>query len=292
MTTLSELVETIGSSLRSFTGVQEQVTFLTGDATSGDLTLNVFPTESPVRGIVEIDDELIYVLSGDATGATLSVPPFGRGYRGSTAAAHSANDMVTIDPAFPRVDIIKSINQVIESLGPNLFQVKTDDFPYLVTTIGHELPADCERVLEVKAIYPDDPEDHWQTIPRWTFDTTSPIGTGNMLNLYHPIMQGVDIRVVYQAKFLPLTVDFATSGIPESYADLLLYGVAARMMRFLDPARVQLHSVENLSRAQVIQAGDAGRSANQMYAMFQSRVAEERRKLLELIPAQSNYLSR
>lgn len=292
MTTLTELVETIGSALHSFTGVQEQVTYLTGAATSSALTLTVSPTDSPVRGVVEIDDEMIYVLSTDITGATYTIPPFGRGFRGSTAAAHDINDMVVIDPAFPKAEIIKAINQIVESLGPNLFQVKTNDFAYVVTTIGHQLPADCERVLEVKAKHPTDPEAHWQTIPRWTFDTTSPLATGNTLNLYSPILQGVDIRVTYQAKFLPITTDFATAGVPESYADLILYGVAARMLRFLDPARVQLHSVENLSRAQVVQAGDAGRTANQMFAMFQSRVAEERRKLLELVPIQSNYLTR
>lgn len=292
MTTLTELVETISSALHSFTGVQEQVTHLTGSATSSALTLTVEPSDAPARGVIEVGNELIYVSSTDATGATYTVPPFGRGFRGSTAASHSTNDMVVIDPAFPKSEIIKAINQVVESLGPNLFQVKTNDFEYQVTVIGHQLPADCERVLEVKAHHPDDPEDHWQPVPRWTFDTTSPLATGNTLNLYHAILQGVDIRVTYQAKFLPITTDFATAGVPESYADLILYGVAARMLRFLDPARVQLHSAENLSRAQVVQAGDAGRTANQMYAMFQSRVAEERRKLLELVPIQSNYSTR
>lgn len=292
MTTLTELVETISSALHSFTGVQEQVTYLTGAAASGDLTLSVAPTDAPARGIVEVDNELIYVLSTDATGATMTIPPFGRGFRGTTAAAHVINSMVAFDPAFPKAEIIKAVNQIVEGLSPNLFQIKTTDLTYVSTEIGHQLPADCERVLEVKAKHPNDPENLWQPIPRWTFDTTSPLATGNTLNLYHPILAGVDIRVTYQAKFLPVATTLADAGVPESYADLLLYGVAARMMRFLDPARVQLHSVENQSRAQAVQAGDAGRSANQMFAMFQTRVAEERRKLLELTPAQSNYLSR
>ena len=64
------------------------------------------------------------------------------------------------------------------------------------------------------------------------------------------------------------------------------------MIRFLEPARLQLGSVENISRAQLIQAGDAGRTATQLFALYQQRVAEERRRLLEQYPARPNFLAR
>lgn len=103
---------------------------------------------------------------------------------------------------------------------------------------------------------------------------------------------GWTVRVVYVARFGAVTTDLATAGIPDSYEDILVYLVTSRMIRFLEPARLQLGSVENISRAQMIQAGDAGRTATQLFALGQQRIAEERRLLIEAFPPRPNYLSR
>lgn len=288
MTTLSELVDSIASALHSYSGLQEQVTWLSTGCDASTTSLSVASTETVMRGIAEIDDELVYVNTSDS--GTLTLAPFGRGFRGSTAAAHSANAMVTFDPAFPRVEIKRAINQCIEGLFPGLYQTKLTTVTYSVPAVGHALPADVEKVLSVKANLPSDAEDYWAPIHRWSFDTTD--ADGNVLNLYAPLTAGVSIQVVYAAKFGALTTDFATAGLPESYADLIMYCVTSRMMRFLEPSRITLGSAENVSRAQVVQSGDAGRTANQLYAMYQTRLAEERRKLLDLNPPDLHFLPR
>lgn len=288
MTTKTELVDSIHAALHSYTGVQEQVTWLTSAIDASTTTIPVNGADTVMRGVVEIDEELLYVNSTDA--ANLILAPFGRGFRGSTAATHALNAQVTFDPAFPRREIIKTINRVIESLFPHLYQHKTEDITYVSTTVAQPVASDVESVLGVLGQYPGDPADYWTPIVRWSYDANTP--DGKVLNLHEQYAPGTLIRVVYRARFGELTTDFATSGIPESYEDLLLYGVTAQMVRFLEPGRLQLPTVENVSRSQVVNSGDAGRTANQLYAMFQARLAEERRSLLEMNPPTINFLSR
>lgn len=285
MTTRSELITRITSALHSYSGVHESVTYLTGGISDTATSLPVNSTDSVKRGLVEIDDELIYV---DSVSSTLSVPPFGRGYRSSTAAAHSSGAMVLVDPAFPRFEIGKAVDQVVEALYPALYQVLETTLDSQVVDRSYTLPAGVETILRVETKWDQDPSDYWHPINNWEFEP----GTAPVLNLYEGALPGWDIRVVYTQKFGALTTDFATAGIPESYVDLIEFGVTSRMIRFLEPARLQLGSVENVSRAQVIDAGAAGRTATQLFALYQQRVAEERRRLLEQFPPRPNFLAR
>lgn len=295
MATLRELIESIHLSLHSYTGIHEQTTWLTTAIDSDDLSLPLAGTEQVLRGVAEIEDELVYIHASD--GGTATLAPFGRGYRGSTAASHAQNMPVTFDPIFPRVEIRRSITQAIEALHPTLYRVTNTDVTVEANTVGHDLPADCEHVLRVLAKLPGDPTlDNWMPFLRWDFDPNSAVvGTGKVLNVHEWLPVGTVLRVTYTGRFGAFasdTASFASVGLPDSYADLLTFSVTSRMVRFLDPARITVGSVENLSRAQVVQAGDAGRLANQLYAMYQTRLAEERRRLIDLYPAQNNFLQR
>ena len=290
MSTLNDLIDSIAASLHSYTGVQEQATWLTADATADDLNLTVDQSDRIMRGISEVEDELVYVDVSDQ--GSLKLAPFGRGYRGSTAAAHAANAKVTFDPSFPRVEIRRAIDQCVAGLYPQLYQIKTTDLTASAVAVGYELPADCDRVLRVEAQRLSDPVDYWQPVSRWSFDPASPESTGKALNVVEAWPPGSTLRVVYAAPFGTFSDGSDTLesiGLQESHADLILYCVAARMVRFLDPGRLQIQAVENLSRSTVVQVGDASKVANQLYAMYQQRLAEERSRLLRLTPSQINY---
>jgi hypothetical protein len=114
---------------------------------------------------------------------------------------------------------------------------------------------------------------------------------GTAITLTDQIPVGAEITLACEQPFGDLLTlgNFAAAGIPESAADLIEYAVTAHMIRYLDPQRLTLTSVENVSRAQVIQAGDASKIANQLYAMYQQRLQEERRKLLLLNPPTINF---
>lgn len=291
MTTLNDLIASIHTSLHGYTGTQEQVTWLTSACDDDDTTLSVASSDTVMRGIAEIEDELIYVNSSDS--GSLELAPFGRGYRGSTAAAHDENIAVTFDPVFPRAEIRRAIDQCVEGLYPILYQIKTTTITATAIALGYELPADCDGVLAVSAQAPDS-IDYDEPISRWRFEpyASDTFATGKALNVFDFVRADAEIKVTYKAKFTAFSAGsdtLASRGLSESYADLILYCVTARMIRFLDPARLQLTAVENISRAQVVQAGDAGKIANQLYTMYQQRLAEERVRLLEINPPSINF---
>lgn len=288
--TLNELIDSISASLHSYSGVQEQLTHLTSSIDADELAISVGSTEAAIRGLIEIDNELIYASSAD--GGTITVPPFGRGFRGSGAASHDADAMVVLTPIFPRIEIKRAINECVAGLYPVLYAIKTTSLDPSPTAVSYELPGDCEGVLEVKMEAPA-PLDYEAQLPRWKFDPKSQLhNSGKSLAIFDPVDPSLTLFVTYFTKFGQFEDGedtFEDVGLDESYADLILYCVAARMIRFMDPARLQVHSVENISRAQVVAAGDAGKIANQLYAMYQTRLQEERRKLLQLVPPSMNF---
>jgi hypothetical protein len=290
MSTLGDLINSIASSLHSFTGLQEVSTHLTSAVTSSTLSFPVDLSDGIMRGIAEVDDELIYVNLTDSNLLTLA--PYGRGYRGSTAASHLINTQVIMDPTFPRCEIRRCIDQIVLALYPNLYQIKTTDLAYTPTPVGYTLPADCDRVLDLKFQVPGDPIDYWAPLSNWAYDSTSPEATGKAVNIFDNLPAGATVRVVYQAgfgTFAANTDTLASVGLKEDWADLITYAVTSRMVRFLDPARLQLRAVENVTRSQFVAAGDAGKIANQLYAVYQQRLAEERRNLLDLTPTRINF---
>ena len=289
MSRLNDLIASIHSSLHSFTGVQEQVTYLTAACDANQTILPVGSSEHLQRGIAEIEDELIYVDSVDSSG--LILPPFGRGFRGSVAAAHPINSVVTYDPPFPRKDIRSAIDSCVEGLFPSLYQVKSTTIQYDPSKVGFALPADCEGVLDVMEEAPSS-VNYWHRLGRWAYDPTSGITGSKALSIFEEVRPWANLKVTYRAKFgafVSGTDTLPSVGLSESYADLILYGVTARLIRFLDPSRLQLRAVENLSRAGVVAVGDAGKVANQLYAMYQQRLTEERTRLLALTPPSINF---
>lgn len=280
MTTTDDLVSSIASSLHSYTGVQESYTWLLTGATDTDLTLNVADASAIFRGIAEIDDEMIFVHSGDAQSLTLA--PFGRGYRGSSPASHAANTQVTFDPAFPRSEVKKRITKAVKDLFPTLYQIGSVSYAHDGIAVNYAVPG---KPVLITFTIPGDPAQVPYHYYDWRWDG------GTTVVLCEPIPTGAQIKITCQQEFGDLVAlgDFTAAGIPESCADLIEYAVTAHMIRYLDPGRLILSSVENVSRAQVIQVGDAAKIANQLYTMYQQRLQEERRKLLLLNPPTINF---
>lgn len=290
MTTFGELVDQTWSLLHSYTGIHEQATWLSEACTDISLTMTVNNIEMISLGVCEVGEELVFVSAVDDAGV-VTLAPYGRGYMGTTAVAHSANDKVLYDPAFPRVEIQRAINQTLAGIYPKLFQVKETTFPFTGMVSTYEMPADAESVLRVR-YEATGPSNAWPAVTGWFFDPTSEEATGKAITLLDPPMSGRTVKVVYTAPlgtFAAPSDTLADVGFPESAIDVLLYGAASRLVRFLGPARIELGAVENVSRAQIIQSGDPATMANQFYAMYIQRLEEERKKLLELNPADPHF---
>jgi len=135
-TTLTDLINEVSINLAGYTYQQDRathlssaVTTLTSSSTSPTV-LYLGSTENLGKGIVEIDEELMWVDSFDRIANTATVSPYGRGYLGTTAATHTADTKVSISPTFPRYVIKKAINDTINAVGSTIYAAKVTTFTF------------------------------------------------------------------------------------------------------------------------------------------------------------------
>ena len=141
------MIEEVLINLEGFTLRQDRTTYLTAGIDSDDLNLALASGDNIGKGIVEIDDELIHIDSVDRSDRSAVISPFGRGYRGTTAASHSANAKVTFSPSFPRISVKRAINDTIKSVFPKLYGIANTTFSYSPAVTTYSLPAEAETVL-------------------------------------------------------------------------------------------------------------------------------------------------
>ncbi len=84
MSTLNEMVDEVKSNLQGYTLRQDRISYVANanglTTTSDEITIG--SSASLAKGIIEIDDELIWIDSFNKATSTLNViPGFGRGYQ-------------------------------------------------------------------------------------------------------------------------------------------------------------------------------------------------------------------
>ena len=276
MSTFDDMVERVILELSGYTEDQESTAVLPGVVTDSATTITLTDGDFS-RGIIEIGDELIYapaVNAGVVTGAI-------RGFRGSTAATHPAGTEVRDNPRFPRVAVIKGLNDTLQSTFPKLWQAKIAE----ITTdsrVGYEVPADVERVLRVEAQDVSGLK-MWEPVRDWGFDNvanTTDFPSGKCIRVNAP--SGRLLQVVYAGRPTALASgdDFTDSGLPLSCEDVIHYGTCARLVSMASAGQQSAIAAE----AQLIDARQQTTGALQVsryfQALFQVRLDEEANALL------------
>jgi hypothetical protein len=106
MATLNDIIGEIRSSLAGFTLRQDRISYLTGAINTTDTAIQIGSSANLAKGIIEIDDELIWIDNFNNSNNTMNAAPgFGRGYQGTSAAPHAVNSQVILTPSFPRTNI-------------------------------------------------------------------------------------------------------------------------------------------------------------------------------------------
>lgn len=289
MTTVSQFIDQASALLHSYTGAMEATTYLTAPITNSDTVISIGHPSYITRGLIEVENELLHVAAvGDAS-ATLY--PFGRGVQNTAAVAHAINARVTNDPIFPRSQILAALRRCMYNVQLDLFKVSTYTFTYSVVQTSYDIPADCIRVLGVQYQVVG-PSKEWVNVNNWSVDHNSDTVSGKAIILHDLIQPGRSVQVTYAAE-LPVptayTTDFETSGIPEWMLSVLMYGACWEIVQFLEPARLQLRTVEAKTQGGVVDVGAAGTVAKQLYAMYQLRLDNARKRLLTTHPAPKHY---
>ncbi len=121
MPTFKEMVDEVALNLQGFTLRQDRSTHLTAAVTSTATSMTLSSADNVAKGIIQIDDELIWVDSYDKNTGVITIPPYGRGYLGTTKSSHTSGTQVIIKPTYPRNNIKKAINDTIRAVGDTLF---------------------------------------------------------------------------------------------------------------------------------------------------------------------------
>lgn len=296
-TTYANLVDEITLNLSGYTLRQDRTTHLTGDITATGLSLSLGSVTNIGKGVVEIDDELLWLDSYDRVSSTAIVAPYGRGYHGTTGAIHTTNTKVTIAPTFPKASIKKAINDTIDAVFPNLFAVGIHTFTYSTVKTTYSLPAEAQTVLYV-SYKPTGPTEEWMPLRNYradVFANTTSFTTGQSISVYDRIESGRTIQVFYSKKPTTLTASasgdaFETvTGLPSSCKDVIVYGASYRLSSFVDPGRLNYSSAEADQADSKIQYGSGASTSRFLLALFQQRLNEETKKLRDIYPTRIHY---
>jgi hypothetical protein len=292
------MMDEVRVNLSGYTLRQDRITNLanTGGINTTDLAIKIGNSENLAKGIIEIDDELIWINSFDKANLTLNaIAGFGRGYSGTTPAPHAENSQVTLTPTFPRVNVKKAINDTINSLYPKLFAINHTTFTFNAAQVTYALPDDARDVLYV-SWQTVGPSKEWLPVNRWRIDRMANVpafDSTKTINIYEKIMPGRTVQVYYST--IPNTLtnssdDYATvTGLPESSRDVITLGAAYRLLSYIDTGRINLSSAEADINDNKLPSTAGASASKYVFALYQQRLLEESTKLQDRFPIRVHY---
>jgi hypothetical protein len=298
MATLKDMVDEVRSNLAGYTLRQDRITYLSNASgiTTTSASLTIGSSNDLAKGIIEIDDELLWVDTFDKTTSTLNIiPGFGRGYGNTTPAPHARYAQVTLSPSFPRVSIKNAINDTINSVFPKLWATSTTTITYNSVQTAYALPDDVQDVLGV-SWQTTGPSKEWLPVRNWRQDSMAnraAFNSGTTISIYDRIEAGRTIQIYYTTT--PNTLDSNTdefadvTGLPETSRDVIILGACSKLLTYIDAGRVNLTSAESDAADSKIPSQAGTNSGKYIYALFQTRLKEEASKLLSQYPAKIHY---
>ena len=304
--TFAQMIDEVQINLSGYTFQQDRSTYLTSAVTtltspsSSPTVLSLGSTTDFGKGVVEINDELLWIDSVDRVANTATVSPYGRGYLGTTAATHTIDTKVTVAPIFPRDSIKKAINDTIHAVGGSIYATKQTTFTYNAAITTYEFEnLNIENILSIS--WQDiGPSKEWIRVKRWDFDPFADVTTwgasSQTVTIGDVIIAGRTVKVMYAtspAVFTATNQDFSTqTGLSETVKDVVILGAAYRLLQYLDPARAAQYSPQ----ADEIDAkrpfGASNNAVRQLYALYTQRLNEERTKQQTQYPPRVHYSAR
>lgn len=304
--TLSQMMDEVQVNLAGYTFQQDRSTHLTAAITTttsssaSPLIMSLGSTDSIGKGVVEIDEELLWVDSYDRVSNSATVAPYGRGYLGTTAATHALDAKVTVSPTFPRSAIKRAINDTIRSLGASIFAVKSTTFTFNAAVSTYAFNnLNIKNILKV-SWQSIGPTKEWVPIRRWDFDSiadATTFGSGaQTIILGEAPVPGRTVQVIYATDpsvFSSNSDDYVTvTGLPESTRDVVVLGAAYRLLSFLDPARASQVSPQADETDSKRPFGASQTATKQLYALYSQRLAEETKAQQQNYPPRVHFSRR
>lgn len=297
MATFGSMADEVVRKLAGFTLRQDRQTHLTAAVNATATSITVASAQNISNGIIQIDDELIYVDSYDRNSGVLSIPPYGRGYNGTYAATHQNGARVIISPTFPSVDVKDAINETLLATFPDLYTTGVHTFLFSPSKSTYALPNEVETVLGV-SYETTGPSKEWLPIRGYRVDPMANVdafNSSNSITLLSGVESGRTVQVFYTAAPTVMDADDddfeIVTGLPASCKDVIVLGATARLASFIDPGRLTFGSAESDQQSQIAgRAYGAGTNASKyLLALYDKRLAEEARKLNDRNPIRIHF---
>ena len=239
--------------------------------------------------VFEIESELFYIWDANTASKTLTVE---RGFNGTTAASHSANAIATLNPRFPRAQMLDSVNAELDDLSSTmngLFRVVTVDLTYNgsdrqinITSSGTII-----ELLDARLRYLADDYPVLNAVRLQTGLPTSDFASGNTLVFDEPVMAGT-VRVRYKAPFTRATTEAddltSTCFLPATCDDIVETGVILRMMSGREIKRSFIESQGDTRRADEVPPGASRDSVANLARLRRERIIAEAARLKAQYP--------
>ena len=302
-TTLTDLINEVQINLAGYTYQQDRATHLssavttTTSSSTSPTILSLGSTENLGKGVVEIDEELLWIDSFDRVANTATVSPYGRGYLGTTAATHALDTKVTISPTFPRYVVKKAINDTINAAGSTIYAAKVTTFTFNAAQTTYDFDGlNIQNILTImwQSV---GPSLEWLPVRRWSWDSKADAtafgATSQTVTIGDYITPGRTVKVVYSTDPTPFTTnaqDFSTqTGLPESCKDVIVLGASYRLLTYLDPARASQVSPQADETDSKRPYGASQTATKQLYALYTQRLNEETQRQQTLYPIRVHY---
>ena len=289
MTTAATILNRASRQLLS--GVIEERNKLASAINSTDTTVTTTYDLGGLRtgGVFQLGTELLYIWDAVPASKTLTVE---RGYAGTTAASHSSGAVLTLNPRFPRAQMLDALNSEIDDLSSTsngLFRVVTVDLSYNgsdrqinITNSGTIL-----ELLDVRLRYEADDHPVIHSTRIQTGLPTADFASGNTLVFDEPVMAGT-VRVRYKAPFTRAATessDLTTDCfLPATCDDIVEYGLMIRMMAAREIKRNFTESQSDTRRPDEVPAGAITNSITNLQRLRRERIIAEAARLKAQFP--------
>jgi hypothetical protein len=240
-------------------------------------------------GVIQIDSELMYVWEISAGSKSVTVE---RGWNGTTAAAHAASSIATVDPKFPRAQILEAMNAELDDLASpmnGLFQIKILELNYNGTDLMVNLPT-TDKIIDLISVSLRYISTDYIKVRRCRLIRDLPnddFNTGYAIRFDEQVRAGRMI-IVYKSPFTNITTETQNiqnvAGLPTSCEDILILGSQIRLVGPREIKRNFTESQGDTRRSDEVPPGSVGNSITNLLRMRRDRITSEASKLMRQYP--------
>jgi hypothetical protein len=239
--------------------------------------------------VIEIESELMYVWESSTATRTLTVQ---RGYDGTTAVAHTNGVLATVNPRFPRQQMLDSLNSDIDDLSSTmngLFRVVAQDITYNGSDRQINLTSATGIIdlIDVRLRYLADDYPVIRKVRLQRNLPTADFASGFAIVFDEPVMAG-SLRVVTKREFTRASSESSdlqsACFVPQSCEDILEMGVLLRMMNGREIKRNFIESQGDTRRSDEVPAGSTRDSLTNIQRLRRERIIAEAARLKQQYP--------